>query len=206
MREIVRFGLLLGLVCAVSAATLSAVFSKVDPMIKENERLEAIKKRQEVLLSAVTFEPVEKEGRTVYVGLDDGGSYVGTAMTVSQRGYAGPIKMTVGIGPDSKLTGIAISKLDQSETPGLGVKITLPAFRDMFRGLSLEEVKLKTDGGKIDAITAATISSRAVVDGIQEGMKWYFRNFPDGAAAAVPETGGSGEDSPEQEGSEGDEE
>jgi electron transport complex protein RnfG len=185
VREILKFGLLLGLICAVSAGTLSAVFSKVDPLIKENQRLEAIKKRKTVLPTAAIFEPVEKDERTVHVGLDEAGSPVGTAMTVAKRGYAGPITMTVGIGPDSKLTGLAISKLDQSETPGLGVKITQPKFLDMFTGLGLDEVKLKSDGGKIDAITAATISSRAVVDGIQEGMKWYFRSFPDGAGAEV---------------------
>ena len=58
MREILKFGFLLGLVCAVSAGTLSAVFSKVDPLIKENQRLEAIKKRQTVLPTAATFEPL----------------------------------------------------------------------------------------------------------------------------------------------------
>jgi electron transport complex protein RnfG len=186
VRDILKFGFLLGLVCAVSAGTLSSVFSKVDPLIKENQRLEAIKKRQTVLPAAATFEPLEKDGRTVHVGLDEAGRAVGTAMTVSQRGYAGPIAMTLGIGPDEKLTGLAISKLDQSETPGLGVKITLPKFLDMFLGLGLEEVGLKADGGKIDSITAATISSRAVVDGVQEGMKWYFRSFPEGAGAALP--------------------
>ena len=61
MREVVKFGLLLALVCAVSAGTLSAVFSKVDPLIKENERLEAIKKRKAVLPEAVTFAAVEKD-------------------------------------------------------------------------------------------------------------------------------------------------
>jgi len=186
VREILKFGFLLGIICTISAGTLSLVYSVVDPLIKENERLEAIKKRKTVLPAAALFEPLEKDERTIYVGLDEGGGYVGTAMTVAQRGYAGPIKMTVGIGPDSKLTGLAISKLDQSETPGLGVKITYPDFLEMFEGLSLDEVKLKSDGGGIDAITAATISSRAVVEGVSEGMKWYFRSFPDGPALEVP--------------------
>jgi electron transport complex protein RnfG len=201
VREILKFGFLLGIVCTISAGTLSLVYSVVDPLIKENERLEAIKKRKAVLPAAALFEPVEKDERTIHVGLDEGGSYVGTAMTVAQRGYAGPIKMTVGIGPDSKLTGLAISKLDQSETPGLGVKITYPDFLDMFQGLSLDEVKLKSNGGGIDAITAATISSRAVVEGVREGMKWYFRSFPDGAALELPGSGDQAEESavPESE-------
>lgn len=180
MREILKFGLLLGLVCAISAGTLTAVYSVVSVKIEENNRLEAIRKRKTVLPEAATFEAVERNGREIHFGLDTEGAAVGTAMTVSQRGYAGPILMTVGIGLDSRLTGLAISKLDQSETPGLGVKITKPAFLDMFRGKDLSQIKLRHEGGEIDAITAATISSRAVVNGVQEGMKWYFRNFPEG--------------------------
>ena len=89
MRDILKFGLLLGLVCAISAATLSAVFSKVDPLIKENERLEAIKKRKAVLPEAASFEPVEVKGKTVYVGLDEKGTPVGTAMSEAPRGLFG---------------------------------------------------------------------------------------------------------------------
>jgi electron transport complex protein RnfG len=199
VREILKFGILLGVVCAISAGTLSGVFSKVDPLIKENERIEAEKKRKVVLPDAAEFVPVELDGKTVHLGLDAGGEVVGTAIGEAPRGYAGPIKMTMGIigaGEDTRLSGVAISKLDQSETPGLGVKITLPAFLDMFKGLSLDEVDLTADGGKIDAITAATISSRAVVIGVQDGMKWYARNFPDGPepppAAVTPEAEAGG--------------
>jgi electron transport complex protein RnfG len=200
VRDILKFGLLLGLVCAISAVTLSAVFSKVDPLIKENERLEAIKKRKMVLPDAAVFEPVELNGKTVYIGLNEAGEPVGTAMSEAPRGYAGPIKLTMGIvgaGEETRLSGVAISKLDQSETPGLGVKITLPAFLDMFKGLTLGEVGLKSDGGKIDSITAATISSRAVVDGVQDGMKWYARNFPDGPSVpdGAKEAAGGGDGS-----------
>lgn len=180
MREIIRFGLLLGMVCAISAGTLTAVYSVVSVKIEENNRLEAIRKRQEVLSEAVKFDPVEQEEQVVYFGRDESARPVGAAFTVSSRGYAGPIRMTLGIGLENKLTGLAISKLDQSETPGLGVKITLPAFRDQFRGKEPAQLKLRKEGGEIDAITAATISSRAVVEGVREGMEWYLESFPEG--------------------------
>jgi electron transport complex protein RnfG len=88
--------------------------------------------------------------------------------------------MTIGIAPDGTVAGLAISKLDQTETPGLGVKITLPAFRDQFRGKNADAVRLKKDGGTVDAITAATISSRAVANGVREALAWYRTNFPQG--------------------------
>lgn len=179
MGSVVRLGIILALVCAVSAGTLTAVFSVVSPRIEENRRIEAERKRQEVVPDAA-FEELTLGGRPVHVGRDASGAAVGTVVTEAPRGYAGPIGMTIGIAPDGKVLGLAISKLDQTETPGLGVKITLPAFRDQFRGLELERVNLRSDGGEIDAITAATISSRAVVIGVRAGLEWYRAALPDG--------------------------
>jgi electron transport complex protein RnfG len=92
--------------------------------------------------------------------------------------------MTIGVAPDGTVAGLAISMLDQTETPGLGVKVTLAAFRDQFRGKGAEGVRLKKDGGTIDAITAATISSRAVVYGVREALAWYRKAFPRGLEGA----------------------
>ncbi|HWR98583.1 MAG TPA: FMN-binding protein, partial [Candidatus Methanoperedens sp.] len=58
--------------------------------------------------------------------------------------------------------------------------ITLAAFRDQFRGKNADAVRLKKDGGTVDAITAATISSRAVANGVREALAWYGKNFPQG--------------------------
>ena len=68
---------------------------------------------------------------------------------------------------------VSITKLDQAETPGLGTKVTEPKFRDQFKSKEGNDLKLKKDGGSVDAITAATISSRAVANGVHEGMEWY---------------------------------
>ena len=81
--------------------------------------------------------------------------------------------MTLGIAPDGTVAGLAISRLDQTETPGLGVKVTRAAFREQFRGKGAGAARLKQDGGTVDAITAATISSRAVADGVREALGWY---------------------------------
>src|SRR3989338_6168289 len=82
---------------------------------------------------------------------------------------------TIGINKDDTISSVAITKLDQTETPGLGVKITHDSFKNQFKGEKGEELKLKKDGGAIDAITAATISSRAVANGVKEGWDWYMK-------------------------------
>jgi len=92
----------------------------------------------------------------------------GYAFKASGSGYGGNIDILVGLDNSFGIKGISI--LSQTETPGVGTKITESSFTDQFKGLSLSDIALKSEGGKIDAITGATISSRAVVDAIQEKM------------------------------------
>lgn len=87
--------------------------------------------------------------------------------TYSNIGFSATIRLMVGFKPDGTI--INISVLEQTETPGLGTKMTEPEFKDQFKdknpsGFSL---KVKKDGGPVDAITAATISSRAFCDAVQ---------------------------------------
>ena len=72
-----------------------------------------------------------------------------------------------GFKPDGTI--INISVLEQKETPGLGTKMTEPLFKDQFndKNPSTFNLKVKKDGCPVDAITAATISSRAFCDAIQ---------------------------------------
>jgi electron transport complex protein RnfG len=173
VREVLRLGLVLAVVSAVTAGGLAAVNTAVKPTIDENNRLEAVRKRREVFPAAKDFEPRTVGGREVFVAKDAAGSPLGLVVTAAPRGYAGPIGMTIGIAPDAKVAGLAISKLDQTETPGLGVKVTLAAFRGQFRGKDAGAARLKKDGGSVDAITAATISSRAVANGVRDTLEWY---------------------------------
>ena len=86
--------------------------------------------------------------------------------TYSKNGYSGNIVLAVGFKPDGTIINITV--LEQKETPGLGTKMVLPAFKDQFVGKnpSSFELKVKKDGGQVDAITAATISSRAFCDAV----------------------------------------
>ncbi len=175
MNEIFKKGTVLMAVCIISAGALSSVYKVTKVKIDDNRRASDIKKRQEVLPSAENFIEKEIDGKKIWVGVDNDGKEIGIVTKVSPRGYAGPINTTIGIKDDDTISSVAITKLDQTETPGLGVKITHDSFKNQFKGKKGDELKLKKDGGTIDAITAATISSRAVANGIKEGWEWYMK-------------------------------
>lgn len=87
--------------------------------------------------------------------------------TNTKKGFAGNINLMAGFKPDGTIVNITV--LDQKETPGLGTKMTESRFKDQFneKNPSQFSLKVKKDGGPVDAITAATISSRAFCDAMQ---------------------------------------
>ena len=87
--------------------------------------------------------------------------------TTTKKGFSGNINLMAGFKPDGTI--ISITVLEQKETPGLGTKMTEPLFKDQFneKNPSQFKLKVKKDGGQVDAITSATISSRAFCDALQ---------------------------------------
>jgi len=87
--------------------------------------------------------------------------------TYTKTGFSGNIILMAGFKPDGTI--ISITVLEQKETPGLGTKMTEPSFKDQFNNKNPGEfsLKVKKDGGQVDAITAATISSRAFCVAVQ---------------------------------------
>lgn len=84
-------------------------------------------------------------------------------------GFGGPLTVLVGVLPDGRVCGTRV--LEHSETPGLGAKCsTEECFCSQFAGAS-GEIKLRKDGGQIDAITASTITSRAYTLAVSNAVK-----------------------------------
>jgi electron transport complex protein RnfG len=109
---------------------------------------------------------VDKE-LDIYPAQKDG-QPVGTAVkTYSDQGFTERIWVMVGFDIDKKINGVSV--LRHKETPGLGSKIKKPKFKNQFKGKDPASFKLKVgkDGGDVDAISAATISSRAFCDAVQ---------------------------------------
>lgn len=87
--------------------------------------------------------------------------------TNTNNGFSGNISIMAGFKPDGTIINTTV--LEQKETPGLGTKMAEPLFKDQFidKNPSQFALKVKKDGGPVDAITAATISSRAFCDAVQ---------------------------------------
>jgi len=100
---------------------------------------------------------------------------VGSIIKTAKQGYGGPVPVTAGIDLEGKIIAIKVASSSEGlkETPGLGLKATEPDFRNQFAGKTVDQLKLKKDGGPIEAITGATITSRAVTDGLREALEKY---------------------------------
>jgi electron transport complex protein RnfG len=105
--------------------------------------------------------------------------WVGTAIeTFTDKGFSGRVKLMVGFLPDGNIYKIEV--LEHTETPGLGDKMEVKKsdFSKQFLGKNPKDFKLivKKDGGDVDAITAATISSRAYCDAVQTAYNVFIKN------------------------------
>lgn len=97
---------------------------------------------------------------------------------VARQGYVGPIRLLVSIGVDGQVLGVRV--VAHQETPGLGDRIdaTKSGWIDGFTGRSLGDPAagrwaLRRDGGEFDAITGATVTSRAVVDAVRDAVEYF---------------------------------
>lgn len=107
-----------------------------------------------------------------------GGALVGTAVrTYSDAGFTKRIYIMVGFDPQGRIVNTSV--LEHAETPGLGDKMDKKksAWSDQFNGKDPKEfvLKVKKDGGAVDAITAATISSRAFTDAVDRAYTAYMK-------------------------------
>lgn len=181
MREVIRLIVVLTLICVVGAVALAKVYDFTKGPIAEQRRLAKLRAIDAVLpehdnspdQSTLEFATQGNEKKTVYLGLNNN-TLTGVAFEVNNpEGYGGEIVAMLGLDLEGSISGVEIVKL--AETPGLGAKITGLEFRSQFIGKRLQDTKfmLKKDGGDIDQVTGATISPRAIVKAIKEGLEFF---------------------------------
>jgi len=104
--------------------------------------------------------------------------FVGVAIVgSSEKGFSGLIKIMVGFEPNGEIKNIVV--LDQKETPGLGTKIKDIKFIQQYKNKTPTSFNLKVvkDGGEVDALTGATISSRAFSEAVQMAYDVFVENM-----------------------------
>jgi len=170
MKEPLKLGLYLFVIAAVAGLALAAVNHLTRDRIARqmSEREQAA--LRDVLPQAASFRPQAD----CQEGLDASGAVIGYVLWIGAPGYASTIEAFVGVDREFKVTGVKI--LGQNETPGLGAKVGEPKFTGQYTGKGAAEIRLKKDGGTIDAITAATVSSRALTNTIQERLDEFQKS------------------------------
>jgi electron transport complex protein RnfG len=177
MRDIARFSLVLFLICVVSAGLLAFIFKITEPRIIEQRRLEEKRAVEKVLPEAPSaIEKIEKEDLVFFKAKDAEGNLFAYVVIAKRRGYSSDIKTVVSIDPEGKIMAVEI--LEHRETPGIGTRIEEEEFLNQFKN--------KKISGQFDTITGATISSRAVIESINEKVQEVLKQgeisktIPDG--------------------------
>lgn len=168
MREkIWVLGLKLFAIAAVAGLALGATNALTEGPIREQAIVAADAARREVLPNAETFTQLTTpEGLSeAYAGYDANGKLAGKTGKVVTKGYGGNIEVTVGVDESGAITGVYVGGSQFAETAGLGARTKEAWFGEQFIGMS-SPVSLKKDGGDVDAVTSATISSRAVTKAV----------------------------------------
>lgn len=171
-KEIIKVGIILFLITAISAGLLAYVNSFTSPIIAENDAKKQAEAMKVVLPSATDFsdaiysEDFPLEVTAVYEAINGAGHVV----MVSPNGYGGAISLVVGISYSDAVTGVSV--ISQSETPGLGAKCTNEEFLSQFVGKheGLRVVKQNPLDNEVNAISSATITSKAVTLGVNSAI------------------------------------
>jgi electron transport complex protein RnfG len=185
MREMIKMIIVLTILATLSGGLLAAIRDNTQERI-ENQVLEFVKGPaiRSILKEAANDPIVDrfklKDGdveRTFFVGVMDGEPRAVTFET-SGKGYGGDVGLMVGIDvTNSQIMGVGVTT--HAETPGMGAKAkTDPSFVAQFRELPLEPVKVTGDGGNINAISGATITSRAVCNATNDALEIFEQLKP----------------------------
>jgi len=179
MKQVLRLGFILLVFAAVASGALSLVDIYTKPRIEAYEKAQQAAAREAVLPGAGFFKLGNSEAEfAYYTGYADeaGKTKVGYTYMYQTTGYSSTIVVIVGIDTLFTIKGIRITS--QYETPGLGARISEirhgekePWFQAQFRGKNALTTLVKADGGQIDAVTGATISSRAVATAVRLGAE-----------------------------------
>ncbi|MEW6608149.1 MAG: RnfABCDGE type electron transport complex subunit G [bacterium] len=170
IKNIFKIGINLMIISLIGAIILAITNALTKPKIKEVEEMAKLKARQTVLPQALEFKEF-KTKKGFFKGFDCEDKLVGYVISCLAEGYSGGFWIMVGV--DKKFKIVEMKILTHKETPGLGNKIEEAEFRNQYKSKGIEnlEVVKVPDKDKIQAITGATISSKAVTEAVKKGLE-----------------------------------
>jgi len=184
-KDLIKPSLILFLVCAIMTGALAYVNGVTKPIIEENDKkteqesLEMVFPDSDSFLEPVKADELKQQGLDVsdrivklYEAQKEGKTQ-GYVVEVSSKGYGGAIKIFVGVDMESNITGVMLAS--HNETPGLGSKAADKAFTQQYLGQIPEKAFSVVKGvadedHEIQAVSGATISSRAVTQGVADAV------------------------------------
>lgn len=177
MRDGIRMVITLVVVCLVAGFSLAAVHGQTAPIIAAQEAKALQDGLAAVVPGAAAFAEValttdDASVKKAWKATDAGGKPMGIVVEAAPGGYGGPIRMLVGVGPDGKLIKVQVLSAS-GETPGLGSKAVESGFIEKYVGMQAPIALVKgraPKGNEIQGITGATISSKAVTDGVNAAL------------------------------------
>lgn len=187
MREIIKMVIVLTILSCFSGGLLAYINTATEDRI-ENQVLQFVKgPAVRSIFADATNDPIAdriliKDGeieRTFFVGVIDGEPRGVAFETFGKGGYGGDVGLMVGIDVnEDALIGVGVTT--HAETPGMGAKAkTDPSFAAQYEGLSVNEpIKVTNDGGTINSISGATITSRAVCLAATEAAEIFLELKP----------------------------
>jgi len=167
-KDIIKGIIVLLSVTLLSGYLLAQVYSLTKPKIEQQKKIEEERLNRDIFEEGVKFSEDNLKEIPCTAVYDINGNLIGRIFTSQVRGYGGNI--TIKVGFDNELKIVDVKILEHTETPGLGSKITDSNFIGQFKNKQGADLYLKTDSptGQVDGITGATISSRAVTEGIRK--------------------------------------
>jgi len=186
--KIIKLSIILFVITLVTGMILGGVYTMTFEPIqtaKQNEKMQAL---SATLPGATDFKPVTIKGNPgIIKEINEGsanGKLIGYNFTVTPKGYGGPVEIVAGISKEGRLMDIKI--LSHKETPGLGAKARDLPFAGQFRNKKAEELTVTktavSNENEIQAISGATITSKAVVTGINSAIAYWKQNLRAGGA------------------------
>lgn len=167
--SIFQIAMNLTVACLISGIILAGTYFITHPIAVEKNKMLEQQAMKNLVTEADTFSGVD--GKEGWFAAEKGGNVIAYIVPSESKGYGGTIKIMVAVSTDGKVIDYNI--LSMNETPGLGDNAAKDFFRDRLKGKTsdaLVVVKDPSNKDNVQALTGATITSRAVTKGVKEAV------------------------------------